>query len=249
VNAKIHPVGLRESITNGLLAAVAGSASLDLAASAADADLVLLDACSYRDLPARLPDLPTVVLSARAVDQAAGSFASEVAAREAAVIGAAGRWCVLRCAPFGEELAFNARYENEGMLYTAWQPEGAPWVSVADVVELIGQLASDPGRWQAAYDLTGPEVVSIDDACAMLHDLRDRPLRYVRIDEDALADVMRQVGCDAVFAARRAGYMVWATSRGCRAPSPLLAQALGRPPTPLTDYLVAAARSSLATAH
>jgi hypothetical protein len=129
-NIRIFPVGLRTSLRQAVRDAVHSSLVLDIAESADEADLVLLDGCAYPEatVPANLAEVPLVVLSVLAAGQApAGSFPAEVAAREAAAIEAAGRWCVLRCAAFGEELAWSTRYETAGALYTAWQPDGAPW--------------------------------------------------------------------------------------------------------------------------
>ncbi|MBB5998376.1 hypothetical protein [Streptomonospora salina] len=241
-------MGLRESVRGGLLDAVAASTRLELAPDADEADLIVVDVCSYAamDPLVNRRALPLVVLSLLAADRGpSGSFAAEVAARESAVVETAERWCVLRCAAFGEELAWNTRYAMDGQLPTAWQPEGAPWVGVADVVELIGELASLPDRWNAAYDVTGPATVPMREACDLLHGLYGRSLLYVRLDEDVFASSMEQAGFAPVFAARRAGYMVWTTSEQCRSVSPVLAQALGRPPTPLSDYLVRYARYSL----
>lgn len=250
-NIKVFPCELRTSIRQGMLDAVAGSSVLDIAPSADEADLLVMDGCAHDEdrTPASLPEVPLVVLSVLAAAHApAGSFPAEIARREAAAIESADRWCVLRCAAFGEELAWTIRYETAGALYTAWQPDGAPWVSAADVVELIEKLATQD-RWNAAYDVTGPAPVSMQEVCDLLYGLHERQLPYVRLDEDALSSAMEQVGFDPEYAARRASYMVWTTSERCRIVSPVLEQALGRPPTPLAEYLVAAARSSLAAAR
>lgn len=244
-------VGLRRTV----LGALRGSPALELAESAADADLVLVDACSF-DHDDGLADLaavvghrpvPRVVLSVPHADEAPpASFSGQVAAREAAAVSGVSEWCVLRCAAFGQELAWNCRYETAGALYTAWQPEGAPWVDAGDVVDLIEKLMTSRNRWKAAYEVTGPAVVSMRKACETLYALHDRSMLYVRLEEDVLRSAMEQVGFDAAYAARRAGHMVWTTSETCRKVSPVLEQALGRPPRALEDYLVTAARSYLA---
>lgn len=245
---KVFLTGARESIRGEILNAVASSDLLEPASSAEEADLVLRDVCSYDDAaPATArPGVPVVVLSLLGVDRArAGSFPAEVAARESAVVNEADRWCVLRCSAFGEELAWNTRYAAEGQLMTAWRPEGAPWLAAADVVDLVGKLAGSREHWHAAYDVTGPATVPMSRVCDLLHDLHGRPLHYVRLEQDVLSASMAKVGFDPVFAARRAEYMVWTTSGTRREPSPLLSQALGRPPTSLSQYLLRSARSSL----
>lgn len=249
----VLPLGLRVSIRQAVFDAVTASPVLGLARSAEDADVLLVDTCAPMadDVRAELPPLPRIVLSVPSADRApAGSFAAEIAAREAAATGSPHRWCVLRCAAFGEELAWSAQYETAGAFYTAWQPAGAPWVATADVVELIGRLATEPDRWQAAYDVTGPATVGMTEVSDLLHGLHDRPMPYVRLDEDSLVSAMEQVGFAPEYAAQRAGYMVWTTSDpGRPEASPLLAEALGRPPARLADYLLTAARSTLAAAH
>ncbi|MDI5980590.1 hypothetical protein [Amycolatopsis magusensis] len=249
----VLPLGLRVSIRQAVFDAVTASPVLGLARSAEDADVLLVDACApgTDDLPADLPPLPRIVLSVPAADRApAGSFAAEVAVREAGATGSPHRWCVLRCAAFGEELAWSVQYETAGAFYTAWQPAGAPWVAAADVVELVGRLVTEPDRWQAAYDVTGPATVAMAEVSELLHGLHDRPMPYVRLDEESLVSAMEQVGFAPDYAARRAGYMVWTTSAPGRPEvSSLPAEALGRPAVPLADYLLTAARSTLADAH
>lgn len=254
---RVFPFGLRTALRAPLLDAIARSGSLDAVDSVPDADLVLIDGCSYHEDEAlaalRLDEHPgtaRVVLSVPAAAEAPdGSFAREVAAREAALIAEAERWCVLRCAAFGEELAWSTRYETGGALYTAWQPEGTAWVAASDVVALVERLASADDRWGSAFDVTGPVVVPLPEACELLRELHGRPMPYVQLSEEALADAMAQVGFEPEYAAQRAGYMVWTTSERCRAVSPVLERALGRPPLAPADYLVEAARSSVAASH
>jgi hypothetical protein len=243
-------VGLRRTV----LSALRGSPALELTESASDADLVLVDACSFThddmlaDLAARVGHrpLPRVVLSVTHAGEAPPpSFPAQVAAREAAAVSGVSEWCVLWCAAFGQELAWNCRYETAGALYTAWQPEGAPWVDASDVFDLIEKLMTSHNR-KAAYEVTGPAVVPMTQACETLRALHDRPMLYVRLEEDVLCSAMEQVGVDIAHAARSASYMVWTTSDTCRTVSPVLEQALGRTPRALEDYLLTTARSYLA---
>ncbi|WP_017608826.1 Rossmann-fold NAD(P)-binding domain-containing protein [Nocardiopsis xinjiangensis] len=245
---RVFFTGTRDSIREAMLNAASSSDQLEPASSPAEADLIVQDVCSYEDadLSAIRAERPVIVLSLLGADRARpGSFPAEVAARESAVVAEAEQWCVLRCAAFGEELAWNTRYAAEGQLLTAWQPEGAPWLAAADVVALIGKLVRTQDRWHAAYDVTGPATVPMAQVCDLLHDLQGRTLHYVQLEPDVLSSSMEKAGFDPVFAARRTEYMSWATSAACRAPSPLLAEALGHPPTALSQYLLRSARSSL----
>lgn len=243
--------GKRKTVT----AAIEESSSFEPVESQAEADLVLVDAPGFdtdeefADLTATLDDrsVPRIVLSVPGVDTAQpASFGATVARREAAAVAGADRWCVLRCAPFGQELAWNCRYETAGALYTAWQPDGAPWVDVHDVLDVVGRLMAEPRRWSNAYEVTGPSVVPVSEACEVLRALHDRPMLYVWIEEDVLCSAMRQVGFDPAYAERLANYMVWTTSGPCRTVSSMVEQALGRPPRALEDYLVTTARSYVA---
>lgn len=249
--------GLRRSIHQPLRSAVAAMPGFSLADTPGKADVVVLDACGYEwDEPfrelladARGAALPRIVLSVPgAGDGQEGSFVAEIAEREAAAGSGEARTCALRCSAFGQELAWSAPYETAGALYTAWQPEGAPWVDVADVAGLIALVASADRHWGTAYDVAGPEVLSMEKVCELLADLHDRPVQYVHLTADAHRSAMEQVGFDARHARQRSDYMEWTTSEPCRRLSPVLADALGRPPRRLDDYLVGAARSALALA-
>lgn len=252
MNTKVFFAGVRQSVLGEMLSAAASSDLLEPVPSADRADLIVHDACSYddADLSVPRPDIPVVVLSLSGADRARpGSFPAEVAARESAAVAGSECWCVLRCAAFGEELAWNTRYAVEGQLMTAWLPEGAPWLAAADVVDLISELSGARDRWWAAYDVTGPATVPMAQACELLHDLHGRPLHYVQLEQEVLSSSMEQAGFDALFAKRRAEYMVWTTSDARRVPSPVLSEALDHPPTPLAQYLLRSARSSLTASH
>lgn len=238
-----------------MTSALAEADGFELVDPGAAADLVLVDAPGFdtdEEFAAEVDALadrsvPRVVLSVPQPDGAAPTpYGAKVASREADAVAGADTWCVLRCAPFGQELAWNCRYETAGALYTAWQPGGAAWVDVHDVLAVVEKLMAESARWSSTYEVTGPAVVPMTEVCELLQDLHDRPMFYVWIEEDVLCSAMRQVGFDPDYAERLADYMVWTTSEPCRTVSPVVEQALGRPPRALGEYLVSAARSSVA---
>ncbi|RZQ62514.1 hypothetical protein [Amycolatopsis suaedae] len=242
--SSVYALGLRESLRGPVAEAIAATPSLREAAGLGDADVVLADLCAPD--PATLEtDFGTarrVLLSIPKAGEAdAGTFPAQVAAREAAFASAGGDWCILRCAAFGQELAWGSRFINAGTIYAAWQPGGAPWVDVSDVVALVATLVESGDRWGAAYDVTGPEVVPVARAFGEFTALGKGPVLHVQLDEDMQRVSMTRSDYDARYAAERAGYMVWVTGERNRAVSPVLEKALGRPPRQLGDYLADAA--------
>ncbi len=253
---RVRVFGIRKAIEAPLLEAIGESTDLEIAESSEDdADLYLIDSCSYRsedvlsevEQAAAGRSVPRVVLSVPGADAApVGSFPAEVAVREAAAIDVAAPWVVLRCAVFGQEFAWSYRYEAGGALYSAWQPGGAAWLDVADVVAVITKLSRSPDRWNSAYVLTGPAVVPSTEACELLTEVHERPLLYVPIDEDIHRQAMERAGFDAAYSRQRASYMFWTTGDGRTDATEVVPDALGRPATPLGSYLADAARAGLA---
>lgn len=223
-----------------------------LADSVADADVVVVDAyvTGPPPPPAPRPDQLTVVLSlphadavtdgalGLDVDEALEGAAVAMTAHEAELTTSAGNWVTLRCAAFGQEAAWNAAFTRGGAMVASWRPDGAPWLDLVDVVELLPVLRRDPGRWQRAYELSGAAVVPLDDVVRLLEPHHDGPVMYLALPPAEHVAACERAGFDRDFAVRRVAYSSWATSPTCRVVDPTLASALGRSPRQLDEYFL-----------
>lgn len=218
------------------------------------ADLALIDTCwleenyTLDEPPAFLSqtNVPKIIISMASVERATSdSLPSRIASWEKYLTTDSRDWCVLRPAAFGQELAWSCRYLMGDGLYMSWNPNGAPWVDVGDLIDFMGVLMESPKHWNAAYDVTGPDVVTLADACTHLYTLNNRDVFYVPIDKKSQVSGIEKSGHSSHYATLRADYMDWTTSEVCRSVSPLLAEALGRPATPLSDYFIHAVRAGM----
>ncbi|MCK2243132.1 MULTISPECIES: hypothetical protein [unclassified Crossiella] len=228
------------------LAEAAGTTCVDTPAAA---DLVVVDACSLaqEDLHLQVAAidqaLPRVVLSPLGAELAPdGTFPAVQAQAEAAALSGAADTVVLRCALLGQDLARACGHGTvEGTFYSTCEPAGAAWLDAADLAQLIGVLAADPGRRGGrAYEVTGPEILGVPAAIELLAEIADAPRRHVYLPEEAYLHALRRAGIDSPAGERLGHHLAWGSAKARRAVSPVLARALGRAGRPLTAYLPAA---------
>ena len=65
-----------------------------------------------------------------------------------------------------------------------------PW----DVAAVAKAALTAPGHENAAYELTGPELLSLDDMAAVLSKVTDRPIRRVAITEAGQGEIFAKMG-------------------------------------------------------
>ncbi|GAA2834822.1 Rossmann-fold NAD(P)-binding domain-containing protein [Crossiella cryophila] len=228
------------------LAEAAGTTCVDTPAAAG---LAVVDAGSLNQEDLRLqvaaidPALPRVVLSPRAAELApAGTFPAVQAQAEAAALAGAVDTVVLRCALLGQDLVRACVHGTvEGTLYSTCEPAGTAWLDAADLAELIAVLAADPARRGGrAYEVTGPEVLGVPAAIALLAGIAEAPRRHVYLPEEAYLHALRRAGIDSPAGERLGHHLAWGSAKARRSVSPVLERALGRAGRPPSAYLSAA---------
>ncbi|KAI9003994.1 NmrA family protein [Hyaloraphidium curvatum] len=75
---------------------------------------------------------------------------------------------------------------------------GIPLVDVRDVAEVAFKALTEPGHIGNAYDLTGPEVLTGYQQCAILEKVLGKPVTYIQGSETQLEAIMYLLGVPPV---------------------------------------------------
>jgi NAD(P)H dehydrogenase (quinone) len=112
------------------------------------------------------------------------------------------------------------------------------WTTHGDLAEAAAAILAEPGRLDGATPpLTGPAALDLDDVAAILTRLTGRTIRRTVADDDEWAAALTGHGVPEPQATMMLG-MFRAARRGeFAAVSPVLAELVGRPATPLSSYL------------
>lgn len=240
---RIGSVGLRTPLQASFLAAVTGASRFQ-ESDPSQADVVLLDGFSpkvaalwqeFRDQVST--GVPIVLLSVPSFEDSLPSELAHIATLEDDVARRDGPWAILRCSAFGQEVAFNAQFGYAGACFAAWAEDGAPWVDLEDVLDMVLVLLDNPDRLGAVYDVAGPDVVSVPDALQALETRLGGHVLYMPLDVEDHAEAAVRAGFDRDFARLRARYCEWTTGPGARQQSSVLKSALGRDPRAISTYL------------
>jgi uncharacterized protein YbjT (DUF2867 family) len=81
--------------------------------------------------------------------------------------------------------------------------EGACYapIDARDIARVAARVLIEPGYTGKAFDLTGPEVISWEDAAKILSDVLDRTIRYARISDEDLRQSLLAEGHSEEMAA------------------------------------------------
>ncbi|MFV8754513.1 SDR family oxidoreductase [Nannocystaceae bacterium ST9] len=75
---------------------------------------------------------------------------------------------------------------------------GIPLIDVRDVAEVAVRALLEPGHHGKAYDLTGPDILTMYDQAAILERVLGRPVTYVPGNEAQLLRIMKLLGVPPV---------------------------------------------------
>lgn len=105
-------------------------------------------------------------------------------------------WTVLRPHGFMQTFTlFSWDLIREAGVISAPHGDGAmPLVDVRDVAALAVKALTEPGHEGRAYDITGPEALSMWDMAEALERALHRPVSYVEGDERSMGVVMKILG-------------------------------------------------------
>ncbi len=137
----------------------------------------------------------------------------------------------LRPNNFFENFINYYRAQPDGAIYLPWGNAGCSFIAGADIAAVAKLALTTAGHEGQAYELTGPESLTIARAAEVLSEVSGRSIRYVDVPEEAARAGMLSAGMpvwmtDAMMelhAVDKAGYAA--------AISPAVQRLLGRAPT------------------
>lgn len=240
----VYIASLRDAVRPGLIEALLSNGELEATDDASAADVVLFDATLEMDARAaeatnRSSSEALKIILSVALSPDATDWRLVVSQEEQSLVSTLrGPWLILRCAPIGQELHESLRYFYNETIFTSWARDGAAWLDVNDLVAVMVEAVNDETRRKIAYDLTGPEILSMDYVCELIEKKIGSPVFYVELEQEQHVQAMVRVGRSESYARRRAEHMRLSTGLGQASPNDTVLRALGREPRGLEEYLL-----------
>ena len=121
-------------------------------------------------------------------------------------------------------------------------PEDGPvdWTTHEDLADATAAALADDELGEPVLTLTGSETVDLTGIAGLASELTGRPIRRVVVGDDEYRDRMVERGLPSERASMLLGIFQASRQGGFTAVSPTLERLIGRPPTPLREYLGAA---------
>lgn len=116
-------------------------------------------------------------------------------------------WTILRNGPYAELNLIERLADGivDGRLVNNIGGGGIGFVSRADCAAAAHSVLTDDGHEGRTYTITGPAAVTYDDVAAQITQVVGRPVSYMAIDDDAMAELLREVGVEGDMVAARVG--------------------------------------------
>jgi uncharacterized protein YbjT (DUF2867 family) len=158
-------------------------------------------------------------------------------------------WTIVRCSWFDQN--FSEGYFLESLLAGELAlPAGAvpePFVDVEDIADIAAAALTEDGHVGRLYELTGPRMLTFEDAVGEIAVAAGRPIRYVEVPLDAWLAGMAEAGVPEDVLALL-GYLFSEVLDGRNAElAHGVQEALGREPRDFRDYARAAAADGIWT--
>lgn len=90
---------------------------------------------------------------------------------------------------------------QEGAFYDAVEGAGYAPIDARDIARVAARVLAGPGYAGQAFELTGPEALSWEQAAETLSGVLGRPVRYVRISDEQLRQSLMEKGFTEEIAA------------------------------------------------
>lgn len=84
--------------------------------------------------------------------------------------------------------------DKQGNIYLPWGQGACSFISGADVAAVAAAALTSPGHENKAYELTGPEALTIGQAANVLSEVTGRKINYVDVPEAAAEKAMTDMG-------------------------------------------------------
>ena len=112
-------------------------------------------------------------------------------------------WVVLRPTWFMQnlsELQHLPTIRDESVIYSATGEGRVAFIDVTDIAAVAAVALTEPTLPNGEMVVTGPDALSYDDVAAVLTELLGRPIRHLKLSEEAMAKRFRDLGLPEEYA-------------------------------------------------
>ncbi|MBO6561783.1 MAG: NAD(P)H-binding protein [Nisaea sp.] len=194
-------------------------------------------------------DFAAVALAAGAKRMVLLSGRGEPEAEEAeqALIGSGADWTIIRASwflqNFSETFLLDAIKAGEVLLPVG--PVKEPFVDVEDIAAIAVAALTEEGHSGRLYEVTGPELLSFEEAVAAISAAAGRTIRFRQIAPESYAEMLRDAGVsDAEISLLLYLFTTVLDGRNAYL-SGGIREALGRGPGSFADYVSRTARTGV----
>jgi (4-alkanoyl-5-oxo-2,5-dihydrofuran-3-yl)methyl phosphate reductase len=140
-------------------------------------------------------------------------------------------WTHLRPAPFMQNtLSFATGVATDGVIRGGWGNGRMAYVDARDVAAVAARVLLEDGHEQQAYELTGPEALSVAEIAGTLSRATSKPVAYHDVPPAAARNAMLQRGMPEWLAGAMAEVMAHVAAGSGATTTDKVERILGRPP-------------------
>jgi uncharacterized protein YbjT (DUF2867 family) len=136
-------------------------------------------------------------------------------------------------------LGWAAMLKRGDVVYGPLGEAALPVIDPEDIAAVAEKVLAESGHTGKAYDLTGPEALTTAEQVAIMGKVLGRKLSFVNIPDEAARKSMVDAGMAAVYADAMIDLIRTLRGLGRVAPSPAVAELLGRPATAFGSFIEA----------
>jgi uncharacterized protein YbjT (DUF2867 family) len=155
-------------------------------------------------------------------------------------------WTIVRCAFFSQNFTETWREPvRQGVLAVPAGDNAEPFLDVEDVAEVASAALTDHRHIGQVHELTGPRLITFQEAAAELSAAIGREVRYLPVSRDEFAAGLATAGLPAEQAGPLATLITEFLDGRNSSLTDGVQRALGRRPREFTDFVRAAAASGV----
>lgn len=144
----------------------------------------------------------------------------------------------LRPASFtSNALGWVATVKSEGTVYNPFGRTALPVVHPDDIADVAAAVITQPGHAGKAYDITGPEALTVEEQAAILGEGLGRPLTVVEVTDEAMRAGMLKAGTPQTYVDARVGLVQMLRNLGRLEPSSAVKDVTGKEPRTFRQWV------------
>ena len=157
---------------------------------------------------------------------------------EEVVQDAGADWTIVRASWFSQNFSENFLLQSviDGELALPAGDVGEPFIDVDDIADVAVAALTEDGHTGRVYEVTGPRLLTFEEAVGEIARATGRQIRYVQISQEAFASALSEQSVPADFV-RLVTYLFREVLDGRNAHlTDGVQRALGRPPRAFAEY-------------